>query len=97
MPPVEGRDETLPVDNPRRNSYPSSAMNTYAKTLPELLDTLPLELHDEVRDFVEFLLMKHQRRPGAKLRQDWGGALRDYRDQYTALALQEKSLDWRGD
>lgn len=47
-------------------------MNTYAKTLAELLDTLPFELHDEVRDFVELLLMKHQRRPGAKLRQDWG-------------------------
>ena len=30
-----------------------------------------------------------------KLRQDWAGGLRDYRDQYTALELQRKALDWR--
>jgi hypothetical protein len=38
-------------------------------------------------------MVKH----GKKLRQDWAGALRDFRDQYTSLELQKKSLDWRGD
>jgi hypothetical protein len=75
MPPVEARDETLPVDNPRRNSYPSSAMNTYAKTLPELLDTLPLELHDEVLDFVEFLLMKTPTQTGCQTPSGLGGCI----------------------
>jgi hypothetical protein len=29
------------------------------------------------------------------LRQDWAGALRDQREQYTALELQSKASDWR--
>ena len=48
-------------------------------------------------DFVEFLLEKRARKPGQKLRQDWAGALRDYRGQYTSVELQEKALEWRGD
>ncbi|SPF44992.1 hypothetical protein SBDP1_520047 [Syntrophobacter sp. SbD1] len=41
------------------------------------------DLHGEVRYFVELLL-----RGGRMLRQDWAGALRDYRDQHTSLELQ---------
>jgi Uncharacterized conserved small protein len=68
-----------------------------AKELKELIDQLPLELQQEVRDFVEFLLERKARKRGKKLRQDWAGALRDYRDQYTSLELQRKALEWRGD
>jgi mRNA-degrading endonuclease RelE of RelBE toxin-antitoxin system len=68
-----------------------------AKELKELIDQLPPEFQEEVRDFVEFLLERKARRRGRKLRQDWAGALRDYRDQYTSLELQEKALEWRGD
>jgi hypothetical protein len=68
-----------------------------AKELKELIDQLPPELQQEVRDFVEFLLERRARKRGRKLRQDWAGALRDYRDQYTSLELQEKALEWRGD
>jgi hypothetical protein len=32
-----------------------------------------------------------------KLRQNWAGALKEYKDQYTSLELQKKALDWRGD
>ena len=66
-------------------------------TLKELVEQLPPELEDEVRDFIEFLLEKKAEKRGRKLRQDWAGALRDYRDQYTSLELQKKSLEWRGD
>jgi len=66
-------------------------------TLKELLEQLPPELEDEVRDFIEFLLEKKAEKRGRKLRQDWAGALRDYRDQYTSLELQKKALEWRGD
>jgi len=66
-------------------------------TLKELIEQLPPELEDEVRDFVEFLLEKKAKKRGRKLRQDWAGALRDYRDQYTSLELQKKALEWRGD
>ncbi len=31
------------------------------------------------------------------LRQDWAGALKDLRDQYTSLELQKKALEWRDD
>ncbi len=58
---------------------------------------LPLELQHEVEDFIEFLIEKRKAKSGKKLRQDWAGALRDFRDQYTSIELQKKSLDWRGD
>ncbi len=63
----------------------------------EKVKELPPELQQEVEDFVQFLIEKRVRKPGRKLRQDWAGALRDYRDQYTSLELQKKSLEWRGD
>jgi len=72
-------------------------MNTAVKPLPELVKELPLYDQKLVRDFVEFLLVKHQHKAGRKLRQDWAGVLRDYRDQYTALELQRKALDWRSE
>jgi hypothetical protein len=67
------------------------------RTLKELIEQLPPELQEEVRDFVEFLLKKKVRRRGKKLRQDWAGALREYRSRYTSLELQKKALEWRGD
>ena len=67
------------------------------KNLEERIKELPPELHQEVMDFVDFLLEKRGRRPGTKLRQDWAGALKDYREQYTSLELQKKALEWRGD
>lgn len=67
------------------------------KTLEEMIKELPPELQREVKDFVQFLLERRARKPGRKLRQDWAGALRDYRDQYTSLELQKKALEWRGD
>jgi len=72
-------------------------MNTALKPLPTLVEELPPYDQKTVRDFVEFLLVKHQRKAGRKLRQDWAGALRDYRDQYTALELQQKALAWRSE
>jgi hypothetical protein len=72
-------------------------MATEIKPLDQLLKELPLEVQAEVRDFVEFLIGRRQRKPAARLRQNWAGALADYRGQFTSLDLQKKSLDWRGD
>lgn len=66
-----------------------------ARPLSELVEELPPDVQQEVRDFVEFLISKHSRTPGKKLRQDWAGALRDYREEYSALELQKKALEWR--
>lgn len=69
----------------------------HAKPLEELVKELPPDCKEEVRDFVEFLLEKRVRKQGRKLRQDWAGALKEYRDQYTSLELQKKALEWRRD
>ncbi|HRX05297.1 MAG TPA: DUF2281 domain-containing protein [Anaerolineae bacterium] len=70
-------------------------MQTPARPLTELVRDLPFSVEQEVRDFVEFLLTKHERQPGKKLRQDWAGALEHYRQEYTSVQLQEQALDWR--
>ena len=62
--------------------------------LEELVKELPLDLQDDVRDFVESLLEKRVRKPKAKLTLEWKGALRDLRDQYTSVELQHKALQW---
>jgi len=67
------------------------------KTIEEMIKELPSELQQEVLDFAEFLIEKRAQKKGRKLRQDWAGALKDYRDQYTSLELQKKALQWRGD
>lgn len=67
------------------------------KTLEDLVRELPPDLRRETEDFVQFLLARHIHRRGNKLRQDWAGALRSYRDQYTSVELQRQSLEWRGD
>ncbi len=66
-----------------------------ARPLAQLVEELPPAAQQEVRDFVEFLLTKHRRETGQILRQDWAGALQEYRQTYTALELQKKALDWR--
>jgi hypothetical protein len=72
-------------------------VSTTAKPLDELVRELPPDILAEVRDFVEFLLVKRGRRTGRILQQDWAGALRKYKRQYTSLKLQHQALDWRGD
>ena len=70
-------------------------MGEAVKPLEELVRDLPPDLRSEIRDFVEFLLAKHSRPKDRMLHQDWAGALRDYREQYTSLDLEDKSSDWR--
>ena len=72
-------------------------MNPRAKPLQELVQELPPDMRAEVLDFIEFLLARRSRPASKTLRQDWAGALRDYREQYTSLELQRQALAWRGD
>jgi hypothetical protein len=67
------------------------------KTLKKIMEQLPPDIEQEVEDFAEFLLARRLQKRGRKLRQDWAGALKDYRGQYTSLELQKKALEWRGD
>lgn len=70
-------------------------MSDQVKTLPELVQLLPSEMQPEVRDFIEFLLEKRQKKPRAKPTFEWAGALKDLRHQYTSVGLQHKISDWR--
>ncbi len=68
------------------------------KPLEELIKNLPPDLQQEVEDFARYLLAKTKAKPKRKkLRLNWAGALREYRDQFTALELQKKALEWWGD
>ena len=65
------------------------------KTLEELLKKMPATAQAEVIHFAEFLARKRQPKVTRKLRQNWAGALSEYREQYTSVELQKKALDWR--
>jgi len=65
--------------------------------LKELIEKLPPNLQEEVRDYMEFLIEKKLEKAKGRLRLDWAGGLREYRDQYTSLKLQKKALEWWGD
>ena len=65
--------------------------------IEDVLRELPFELQDEVRDFIQSLVEKKVLRKQARLRMTWAGGLREFRDQFTSLELQKKSLGWWGD
>ena len=66
------------------------------KPLDKLIQELPADLEQEVRDFVEFLIEKRSRKPEGQLRLDWRGALGDLKEKYTSVELQHKVMDWWG-
>ena len=72
-------------------------MSKVLKRIEKMIEELPPELLQEVEGFVNSLKKKRVRNAARKLRQDWAGALRDYRSHYTSLELQKKALEWRGD
>ncbi len=67
------------------------------KTLEELMQELPPELRQEVRDFARFLVETRSRPKNKKLQLNWAGALEEFRGRYTSLELQKKALEWWGD
>jgi uncharacterized protein with gpF-like domain len=77
--------------------WDATSKDKVMKSIEERIKNLPPALKKEVEEFVNSLLKKRRKRSGKKLRQDWAGALKDYRDQYTSLELQKKALEWRGD
>jgi hypothetical protein len=61
----------------------------------EKIKQLPSELHKEVEDYVDFLLQREKKKGDKKLKLDWIGGLREYRDKYTSFELQKKAVEWR--
>jgi hypothetical protein len=62
-------------------------------SLEELIRALPPELHQEVEDFISFLIEKRTRKPKGGLKLDWFGALQNMSDQYSSVELPHKILD----
>lgn len=66
------------------------------QTIIDKIRSLPPQLQQEVEDFVDFLLTKTTRQQGKRfLKQDWAGGLAQFKEQYTALELQRKAMEWR--
>ncbi len=61
-----------------------------------MIKELPPDLRKEVMDFIEFLLSKKKKKKRKKLRMDWAGGLKEFRDKFTSLELQKKALEWWG-
>jgi hypothetical protein len=72
-------------------------MTTATKPLEELIHELSPPLQAEVRDFVEFLLTKHDRSTPGQLRQDWAEAARPEHAQLSSVDLQHLALTWRAE
>lgn len=62
---------------------------------------LPDHLKSELEDYLDFLLEKkgqssqEKSEKEKKLAQNWSGALKEYREEYTSLELEEKAIEWR--
>jgi hypothetical protein len=66
-------------------------------TTMQKIEAMPADVQREVLDFARFLMSrKKPQRQNKPLKQDWAGALREYKGRFTSLDLQEKANEWRG-
>ena len=61
----------------------------------EKFNQLPPDLQEKVIKYIDSLLAQKVSKRKKKLKLDWVGGLKEYRDQYTALELQKEAVDWR--
>lgn len=60
------------------------------------IETMPADVQREVLDFAQFLMSRRRpRQQGKPLKQDWAGALHEFKGQFTSLTLQQKANEWR--
>ncbi len=72
-------------------------METQRESLIEMIESLPPELQEEVREYVSYLVSSRSRRRQKYLQLTWAGGLSDLGKQFTSLELQKKVLEWWGD
>jgi hypothetical protein len=51
-------------------------------------------MEPELREHIEGLLKRERGGRKRRLRLDWAGGLRQFRDRYTSASLQKESLAW---
>ena len=69
--------------------------NPEIERLLAIVRHLPPAQQQTVEDFAQFLVEKYGRQKRLHLQQEWTGALKELRDEYTSVELQHKSLEWR--
>jgi hypothetical protein len=62
--------------------------NEIMKRIDDLIDQLPQELQDEVFDYAQSLLKRKTQPKQKKLRMSWAGGLKEFRNEFTSLELQ---------
>lgn len=67
------------------------------QSIEEKIKQLPDDLRREAEDFIDFLFEKKAKKQAKKMKLDWVGGLKDYKDKFTSVELQKKSLQWWGD
>jgi hypothetical protein len=63
------------------------------QNLSETIDNLPPGIQQKVFDYIDELT-KNRKKKRKKLNLNWEGGLKEYKDQFTSLELQKKSLEW---
>jgi len=63
------------------------------QNLAESINSLPLDLQKKVFAYIDEL-KKNSNKKRKKLSLKWAGGLKEYKDQFTSLELQKKSLEW---
>jgi truncated hemoglobin YjbI len=59
----------------------------------EQIEQLPPHLQEKVAIFINSLTQQSEPKQGIKLTQNWGGAMKQYRNQYTSLELQQETIN----
>jgi len=63
------------------------------QNLSETIDNLPPDIQQKVFEYIDELTKKRKKKR-KKLNLNWAGGLKEYKDQFTSLELQKKSLEW---
>ena len=60
------------------------------------IETMPADVQREVLDFAQFLMSKKSQKTKSRtIKQGWAGSLREFKGQFTSVALQKKAQEWR--
>ena len=64
------------------------------QSLENKIKDLPVDLYQEVEDYIDFLVQKRGNQSKKQFVLTWKGALRDDRNPISSVDLQHKVLDW---
>ena len=70
---------------------------TVVQKIVSQINKLPPNLLLDLEEYVNKLSKKKPNSKKWKLNQNWAGALKEYKSQYTSIELQKKALDWHSD